>query len=90
MFIATISIFVLRTRLSSIRMSQLEKASPETEEGTHGLKTALLMVFALIAFLALPLFLAKLLDPYIWFTLLISSMTGYSLADIVFQLYTRR
>ena len=90
MFIVTISIFVLRIRLTRIRVSQLEKTSPETEEGTHGLKTVLLMVFALIAFLALPLFLAKLLDPYIWFTLLISFMTGYSLADIVFQLYTRR
>lgn len=89
-FIITVATFLLRIRLSHIKMSQLEQTLPETKKSAHGLKRLLLMLLALITFLALPLLLAKVLDPYVWFTLLISFMTGLSFAEILFYLYTRR
>jgi len=89
-FIIAVATFLLRTRLSRIKMSQAEQTLPETGKGAHRLKKLLLMFLALITLLALPLALAKVLDPYVWFTLLISFMTGLSVAEILFYLYTRR
>lgn len=89
-FIIAIAIFLLRIRLSRTEMPKTGQTPSETEKGTHGLRKLVLTFLALITFLALPLALSRVLDPYVWFTLLISFMTGLSLAEIIFYLYTRR
>jgi hypothetical protein len=48
------------------------------------------MFSVLLAFLLLPLLLAKVLDPYSWFILMISLMSGLSFAEILFYFHTQR
>jgi len=82
--------FAIRISLSRIKTPQQEEALPKTEKGAHGLKKLLLMFLALITFVALPLFMAKVLDPYVWFILFISFITGFSFAEILTYVYTRK
>jgi len=50
---------------------------------------ALLIFLVFVACLFLPLLLAGILDPYIWFILLVSFTSGFSTSEVIFYLYTR-
>lgn len=61
----------------------------EPKKLTERLKAPLLMLLMSIALLVLPLLLARVLDPYIWFILIVGFTTGFSVAEILFYLYTQ-
>lgn len=49
----------------------------------------MLIFLVTIVMLASPLLLAKALDPYVWFILMLSLIAGFSIAEILFYLHTR-
>jgi len=82
---------MLRIRLFSIGTpKQPEDNLSQTEESHSTFGILIVMFSALLAFLLLPLLLAKLLDPYSWFILMISLTSGLSIAEILFHFQTQR
>lgn len=63
----------------------------QTEESGERTSTwkALLVLLVFVACLFLPLLLAGILDPHIWFILLVSFMSGFSTSEVIFYLHTR-
>lgn len=90
LFITVVTV-MLRTRLFSIgTRKQPEDKLSQTEESHSTFGILIVMFLALLAFLLLPLLLAKLLDPYSWFILMISLASGLSIAEISFYFRTQR
>lgn len=85
--IITVSTFSLKSFLLTRRLEASETDATYTENTRW--KTLILNFLLLIAFLLIPLFLAGLLDPYIWFISMISLTSGLSLAEILLYLQMR-
>lgn len=87
------TLFKIRTHL--LTRSQSKTPEPPqgdllgTEKDTRQLKRLLLIFVISVLLFALPLLLARFLDPYVWFILLMSCITGVSAAEILFYFYTR-
>lgn len=83
-------VFTLRIRLPPFKMSEPTKENLfETKKWTQRWKAPLLLLVMLIALFVLPLLLAWALDPYVWFILMVGFITGFSVAEILFYIYTR-
>lgn len=87
----TIITFILRTRLFSAgtpKHSEKELFETEKSDSTFGM--LILMLFALLAFVVIPILLVRVLDPYTWFILIISLTSGVSIAEVLFYLNIKR
>ena len=83
-------VFTLRIRLPPLKMSEPTQENLfETKKWTQRWKAPLLLLVMLIALFVLPLLLAWALDPYVWFILMVGFITGFSVAEILFCVYTR-
>lgn len=90
-FLITAIAFRLKIRLFPIRTPKHpENDLFQTEKNASTWRKLILMFFALLAFLFLPLFLVRVLDPYSWFILIISLASGVSIAEVLFYLYAQR
>jgi len=77
--IVTVIVFMFKNRLLQIQ-----------DSGKHTSTWKMLLIFlAFVACLFVPILLAGVLDPYIWFILLVSFTSGFSTSEAVFYLYTR-
>jgi len=92
--VITATLFTLRIRLHTRSFSKTPKPPQETlretEKANRQRRMMLLMFLISIVVVVLPSILAKILDPYIWFILTVSSITGFSIAEILVYVYTRR
>jgi len=87
----TVTTIMLRIRLFSIgTQKQPGDNLSQTEENHSSFGILIVMFLALLAFLLLPLLLAKLLNPYSWFILMISLTSGLSIAEMLFYFHTQR
>ena len=85
--IMTAIVFTLRTRLPPLRMEEpMQENLFESKKWTERWKIPLLMFIMLTLLFLLPLLLAGVLNPYVWFTLMVGSTTGLSVADILFYI----
>lgn len=84
----TVVTFILKKNIFYPRLARLNKDHAKTSEGGKRTWMLLILIFlGLIATLILPLFLTKVLDPYVWLILIISFTTGVSVAEILLYLY---
>jgi len=84
------AIFVFNVRFLIAKASKpsREKILP-TEKGASQWKTLLLLFGILIVSMIVPLFLAQVLPPEIWFVLIISFTSGASIAEVLFYFHMR-
>ena len=89
-FLIAATVFLLDIHFLLVRASKPsgEKILP-TEKGASQWKAFLLLFCILLVSLIVPLFLAQVLSPEIWFVLIISFTSGTSIAEIFFYLRTR-
>lgn len=99
-FLITALIFALKIGVISLYISKLwtffqrstattkkkEEISETPKKGINWRASLLFLVVA-ISVLFFPLILAKFLDPYVWFLLLISFTSGISISEIAFYHY---
>jgi hypothetical protein len=89
-FVITVVTYLLRIRLSKIGKAELqENDSNKTEDRRISWKGFISYFFVLLAFLLVPLLLAGVLDPKIWFILIVSLASGISIAETFFYIRTR-
>jgi hypothetical protein len=88
-FVVTVIVFAFKIRLFQIQESGFSD-SEEVTSGEHAMIWKMLLVFLmLVGCLFLPVLLAGVLDPYIWFIFIVSFTSGVSVSEIVFYLHTR-
>ena len=89
-FVSTLSIttitYLLRTHLFHLRTTETD--DNQVGKSISGWRAFALILLMLIAIFVLPLFLAGLIDPYLWFIFMISLASGVSVSQIV--VYFRR
>lgn len=86
--VITSAIFILKRNIFYPRLTRLKKDRAKTLE--WGRRTWMLLILTflgLIATLILPLLLAEILGPAVWFILIISFTTGMSVAEILLYLH---
>ena len=76
--------YLLRTYLSRPRKS--ESYNDTVGKTPPGWKPFALLLLMLIAIFVFPLFLAGFIDPYIWFTFIISLASGVSISQLIVYL----
>lgn len=79
----------IKIRIFSAESKTGENFAEYEGNGTEWRKLILLLLLIVIA-IFLPIFLATILDYLIWFTLLAGFVSGLSLSEIFFYLYTER
>lgn len=84
----TATAFALKIRFSSAREHEEDLAKDYDEP--IGLRGLLILFCVLTFFILSPLLLARFLPSSVWFILLISFISGVSLSDLLFYLYTTR
>lgn len=87
--ITTAVVFFLKLRLLTARTREASKNDVQRAENTPRRKKLVFLFFLLIACLFLPMFLAGFLNPYVWFTFMISLTSGLSISEILLYLYMR-
>ena len=89
LFIA-LAVFVLDVRFLLVKVSAPSgEESPPTKKGASQWKPLLLLFGILLAALIIPLLLARILPPEIWFVLIVSLTSGASIAEMLFYFKTR-
>lgn len=76
--------YLLRTYLSRSRKS--ESYNDTIGKTPPGWRPYALLLLMLIAIFVFPLFLAGFIDPYIWFTFIISLASGVSISQLIVHL----
>lgn len=82
--------FVMKIRLASMRGATSEEGPLPRQESAPG-KRLLILVFAIaFAIVASPFLLAGFLPSDIWFIVIVSLATGFSLSDIALYVYCEK
>ena len=86
----TLAVFVLDVRFLLVKASTPSgEESPSTKKGAPQWKPLLLLFGILLGSLIIPLLLARVLPPEIWFALIVSLTSGASIAEMLFYFQTR-
>lgn len=86
----TVATFILKRDVLYPRLTRSSKDRTKTLEGKKRTLMLLALTFlGLIATLILPILLTKVLDPAVWFTLIIGFTTGVSVAEILLYYHMR-
>lgn len=86
--IITTVIFMLKRNVLYPRLTRPDEDRARTLESRRRIWMLLILTFlGLIAVLTLPLLLAQILDPSVWFISIISFTTGVSVAEILLYLH---
>ncbi len=86
MIIMTVTIYFLKTHFS---FREIENSTKETPSNRAPWKTLIFYFLIVLGVVTVPLLLARFLDPYVWFTLLISFTSGISIAEVWVYLQQR-
>lgn len=80
--IVTIITFLLKKRLYLLLVTENRKDETENEMKGSSWKMLLVAFTMLMGFIVIPLLLAGFLDPYLWFIMITSFMSGVSISEI--------
>jgi hypothetical protein len=87
--ILTFATFLLKTRLYPLITEQPTREQPRKNEGDKtSWRVLLLAFFIVVASFVIPLLLALILNPAIWFILILGFTSGVSISEIIFYLQT--